>query len=105
MPRRLTLILGALLLLAARLDPPQWDLSVTDGAWPQFDGGGVGRKPRSVITTQNVGQLHVAWQSVLSEASDGSPVFMSAVDTRRGIRDLLIVTTTAGRLVAMDANS
>jgi outer membrane protein assembly factor BamB len=105
MPRRLTLILGALLLLAARLDPPQWDLSVTDGAWPQFDGGGVGRKPRSVITTQNVGQLRVAWQSVLSEASDGSPVFMSAVETRRGIRDLLIVTTTAGRLVAMDANS
>ena len=71
----------------------------------QFDGGVGGRKPRSVITSQNVGQLEVAWHAVLPEASDGSPVFVSGVSTRRGTRDLLIVNTTAGRLVAMDAST
>src|ERR1700736_638674 len=105
MPRRLTLVLGALMLLAARPNPPDLDLSVSDGAWTQFDGGVGGRKPRSVITSQNVGQLKVAWEAVLPETADGAPVFVSAVETHRGPRDLLVFNTTAGRLVAMDART
>src|SRR6266487_2602453 len=105
MPRRLTLILAALILLAARPTPHDLDVPDSDGVWRQFDGGVGGRKPRSVITSQNVSQLELAWHAVLPEASDGSPVFVSGLSTRRGIRDLLIVNTTAGRLVAMDANT
>jgi outer membrane protein assembly factor BamB len=104
MPRRLTLVLGALMLLAARPNPPDFYVSDADGSWTQFDGGVGGRKPRSVITSQNVAQLKTEWQALLPETCDGSPVFVSAVETRRGLRDLLVVNTTAGRLVAMDAN-
>jgi outer membrane protein assembly factor BamB len=105
MPRRLVLVLAALILLAAKPIPPDLDVTDSDGVWRQFDGGVGGRKPRSVITTHNVNELGVAWQAVLPEASDGSPVFVSAVETRRGVRDLLVVNTTAGRLVAIDAKT
>jgi outer membrane protein assembly factor BamB len=101
MPRRLTLVLAALILLAARATPPEVDVPDYDGVWRQFDG----RKPLSVITTQNVSQLEVLWHSALPEATDGSPVFVSGLQTRRGLRDLLVVNTTQGRLVALDANT
>jgi outer membrane protein assembly factor BamB len=107
MPRRLTLVLAAItLLLGARPDPnPEIITSEAVGNWSQFDGGTGGHKPKSVITSRNVSDLVVAWQAALGEASDGSPVFVSGVETRRGVRDLLVVNTTSGRLVAMDANT
>jgi outer membrane protein assembly factor BamB len=104
MPRRSTLVLAALLFIAARPTPPASNPSETEGDWTQFDGGVAGKKPRSIITQQNVGKLRVKWQAVLPETADGSPVFVSGVAARGQIRDLLVVTTVTGRLVAIDAN-
>jgi len=105
MHRRLTLVLVGLLLMGAQPNPPDFGSSDFYGVWPQFDGGVGGRKPRSFITALNVSELRVAWQTFLGDVADGSPVFVSGVATRRGIRDLLIVNTQSGRLMAMDANS
>src|SRR5260370_41473815 len=101
MPRRLTLVLGALMLLAARPNPPNVYVSDADGSWTQFDGGIGGRKPRSVITSQNVAQLRAEWQGVLPETWDGSPRFGNALQTRRGPRHLPVVNTTARRPVGL----
>src|SRR5260370_3057548 len=105
MPRRLTLVLGALMLLAARPNPPNVYVSDADGSWTQFDGGIGGRKPRSVITPQNVAQLPAEWQGVLPETCDSSPVFVKAVEAPRGLRDLPVVNTTAGPATAVDATT
>ena len=103
MPRRLVLVLAALILVGARPDPPE--IFDGSGSWTQFDGGVGGKKPRSVITQQNVKQLDVAWQAGLPEPADGAPVYISGVDTRRGTLNLLVVNTMAGRLVAINANN
>ncbi|HYS53534.1 MAG TPA: PQQ-binding-like beta-propeller repeat protein [Thermoanaerobaculia bacterium] len=105
MPRRLTLVLSALILIGARPDLPVTDVVDYSGWWTQFGGGVGGRKPRSVITQQNVHELNIAWQTALPEPSDGSPVYVSGVETRRGTLDLLVVNTTTGRLVAFNANN
>jgi len=104
-PRRLTLVLAALILIGARPDPPVFDLSDYSGSWTQFGGNAGGRKPRSIITQQNVNELEVAWQVALPEPSDGSPVYVSGIETRRGTLNLLIVSTMAGRLVAINAEN
>jgi outer membrane protein assembly factor BamB len=91
--------------VAAQPTPPSLDNSNGDGVWRQFDGGVGGRKPRSVITQQNVGKLALAWRAALPEVADTSPVFVSQVATRRGLRDVLIFNTTAGQLLAFDANN
>ncbi len=55
---------------------------------------------------KNVPQLARAWQTALPEPSDGSPVFVSSIHTTvdDGTHDLLIIATTAGRTVALDAH-
>jgi hypothetical protein len=100
--RRIVFLLAACFLIAARPDPPPYSSDVS-GSWTQFNGGLGGRKPRTIISQQNVDRLKIAWQAPLPEWSDGTPVFVSGVDTRRGVLDLLIVNTVAGRLVAVDA--
>jgi outer membrane protein assembly factor BamB len=102
MSRRFLVLLGALLFTGAVPFPVDPNVRDNPGIWPQFDGR---RIPRSVINDQNVSRLQIMWQVPLPEATDGSPVFVGSVDTSKGIRDLLIVTTVAGRVVAIDANS
>lgn len=105
MRRRLTLLLAALIFVFAQPNPPDLNTSETDGVWRQFTRAAGGRRPRSIITQENVGKLTLAWHAALPEIADTSPVFVSQVAMRRGIRDVLVFNTTAGRLVAVDANS
>lgn len=99
--RRLSLIAATFILTAAvpfGRDPfPQ----KTSGAeWLSFDGV---RLPRSIITTQNVSRLRQLWRVALPETADGSPVYVGGVQTRSVARDLLIVSTINGRVIAFDA--
>jgi outer membrane protein assembly factor BamB len=78
----------------------------TPGDWQQF-----GYDPRhsgvaaleTTLTPSNVGSLHRLYSVALPGTVDDAPVFLSGVTTAQGVRDLLFVTTTDGRLVAVDA--
>ena len=101
MLRRLSLIVATFALMAAQpngRDP--FPRRVPGPDWPQFDGA---RRPRSVITDQNIRNLKLLWRSTLPEATDGSPVYVNNVINKNQIHNLLIVNTTRGRLVAIDA--
>src|SRR5439155_13568177 len=54
---------------------------------------------------QNVDRLYVAWRASLPNAADGSPVYVASVRTKTAVRDLVIVNTINGQLVAIDASS
>lgn len=73
--------------------------------WLQFDspvleGRGL---QRNAISANNVSRLRTLWRAALAEQSDGAPVYVSNVPTQLGIIDLLIASTTSGRLIALDA--
>src|SRR5437867_4428636 len=76
-------------------------VTINQGEWLQFDGS----HPLSLITPQNVNRLYVSWRTALPDPADGSPVLVTAVLTKTGVRDLLVVNTMAGRVVALDANT
>lgn len=57
----------------------------------------------SKVTKDNVGALSVAWQTKLEDIADTAPVFVSSASTIFGERDLLIVTTMGGHLIAIDS--
>jgi outer membrane protein assembly factor BamB len=57
------------------------------------------------ISTTNVATLHRRWRVETPETVEGSPLFVQRVGTRLGSRNLLIVETSAGRLIALDAAS
>jgi len=106
MHRRLPLILALLLFTAAKPNPPAATGSDDEsGNWLQFDGNGGGRKPRSIITQSNVNQLEVAWRTAIPELADGAPVFVSGVTARDEFRNVLVVSTMYGRLIAIDAGT
>ena len=55
---------------------------------------------------KSVPQFARAWQTALPEPSDGSPLYVSGVRLADGsVHDLLIIATTAGRTVALDADA
>jgi hypothetical protein len=71
--------------------------------WPEFDGSGshLGvNADESAITMANVTSLHQHWQVTLPAYADGAPTVAVGVQTTSGTQDLVIVTTTAGDLVA-----
>src|SRR5258708_3986245 len=87
--------------------------------WLQFDGNaqhsGINGQ-ETIITPENVGQLHVLFQVALKNPSlpssddretvDSAPVYLSAVTIHPGeTRDLLFVNTTAANLYALDAHT
>ena len=53
----------------------------------------------------NVASLAPVFSVHLPEIADGAPVLAAAVPTSSGTRDLLFVTTKAGRVVALDART
>jgi hypothetical protein len=74
--------------------------------WLQFSDGAYGfTQNRTTIGTENAGRLRVLFQAVLPDHPDGSPAFASAVETDGGTRDLLVMTTINGSLLAVDAFS
>ena len=58
----------------------------------------------SKVSKDNVGQLALAWQIKLEDIADTAPVYVSAAPTILGERDIVIVTTMGGHLIAVDAN-
>src|ERR1041385_6590063 len=60
--------------------------------------------PRSAvsITPENIGGLHLDWTTQLPEMVDSAPLVASNVMTEDGPRDLVIVETIIGRVVAYD---
>ena len=67
--------------------------------WAQFSESSV----PATITAANVSRVAAAWSVPVPESVDGSPLFVDRAATERGVRSLLIVSTTAGRLLALDA--
>lgn len=57
------------------------------------------------ISTDTVSRLRVLWRVPTPETVEGSPLFVERVATPRGTHNLLIVSTSAGRLIALDATS
>ena len=57
------------------------------------------------LSRDTVPALALTFQVALPAATDGAPVLLQAVATASGLRDLLFVTTKAGHIVALDAQS
>src|SRR5215212_9051369 len=74
--------------------------------WLQFNDA-PGEPPGDVRTVSafNVDRMRLGWRTKLPEPTDGSAVYVSDVETEWGDLDLVIVLTTQGRLVALDARS
>jgi len=76
--------------------------------WLQF-GGDPQHSGRNVAETEltpaNIATLALKYQVTLPATVDGAPVFLESVSTPGGIKDLLFVTTTDGRIVAVDAQN
>jgi glucose dehydrogenase len=76
--------------------------------WLQFGGDAQhsGRNTAETsITPNNVSALVQKYQVTLAATADGAPVFLEAVSTPIGIKDLLFVTTRDGRIIAIDAQT
>ncbi len=74
--------------------------------WLQFNGSPAhsgNNTAETTLTAANVASLALRFQASLPAASDGAPVFLEAVITAGGTKDLLFVTTRAGDTVALDA--
>ncbi len=76
--------------------------------WPQFgfDAAHSGNDSReTVLSRANVASLDRVFSVSLPEVADGAPVLAAAVPTSSGTRDVVFVTTKAGRVVALDAET
>lgn len=76
--------------------------------WPQFNfnaqHNGVDNL-ETLITPANVNSLQSKWTANLPDTADGAPAYLSAVNTASGVKNLLFLTTKAGRITARDAAS
>ncbi len=76
--------------------------------WLQFGGDAQHRSNNTLETTltlANVNQLKQKWQITLPATADGAPVIANAVATSSGTKDLIVVTTRSGGLVARDLSN
>jgi len=76
--------------------------------WLQFNGDPAHSGNNTLETTigrGNVASLTLKFQLMLPAIADGAPVVLQSVATPSGVRGLLFVTTRAGHLVALDAQS
>lgn len=55
------------------------------------------------VSPENVHQAEVRWRTPTPETVEGSPIYMQGAFTAAGPRNLLIVSTAAGRLIALNA--
>lgn len=60
--------------------------------------------PRTV-SKNNVAMLVQNWSIDLPEPSDGSPLYIAGVRVQRRLRDMIVITTNAGRAMAFDAHT
>jgi outer membrane protein assembly factor BamB len=73
---------------------------IGDEEWLQFT---VSDTPEAAPTRDSVRWLQKLWRAQIPEGADGSPAYLRRVRTGFGVRDIIIVTTTRGRTVALDA--
>jgi uncharacterized protein YegP (UPF0339 family) len=76
--------------------------------WLQFGGDPQhsGRNTaETTLTPNNVSALVQKYQVMLPATAEGAPVFLEAVSTPLGTKDLLFVTTRDGRIIALDAQN
>jgi outer membrane protein assembly factor BamB len=103
--RRITLRSAALVAtLALALSP----LLARAYDWPLFDFDqqrSGNDQLETLITTGNVRTLQQQFQVSLPGIADGAPVYLSAVSTGSGIKNLIFVTTRNGYIVALDASN
>jgi hypothetical protein len=69
--------------------------------WLQFNAQPASIK--SAPTASTLSRLHKEWRVHIPEPTDGSPAYVAGVGTPSGRHDLLVVTTLAGRTMALDA--
>lgn len=123
--RFVSFILLALLLLAMGADPSRPSLpchpptlvripdqtggTTCGGAWVTFDGDTArsGVNPaETAITPTTVQRLHRLWVQHLPDVADSAPILLPHLIFPDGApRDVLYLTTKAGRLVALDAST
>ncbi len=76
--------------------------------WLQFNGDASHTGSNSLenqLSVNNVAQLRLLYQVSLPGIADGSPVYLSDVETSSGAHDLIFVTTRSGYIAALDAHS
>jgi outer membrane protein assembly factor BamB len=76
--------------------------------WLQFNGGPShtgNNTSETTLSTANVSSLVQRFQVSLPASIDGAPVELSNVATAGGTRNLLFLTTMAGHIIALDANT
>jgi FG-GAP-like repeat/PQQ-like domain len=76
--------------------------------WLQFNGDPAhsgNNTQEKAINVSNVASVAFKYQVTLPAVADGAPVFLRAVATASGVKDLLFVTTKAGDIVALDAKT
>src|SRR5664279_889191 len=76
--------------------------------WLQFGGNpqhGGNNTSETIITPGNVSTLVSKFEATLPSVADSTPVFLEAVTTPGGVKNLLFVTTTDGWIVALDAQT
>jgi hypothetical protein len=72
------------------------------GGNPQHSGNNTAE---TILNPGNVAALIQRFQATLPAIADGTSVFLEAVNTPGGVRNLLFVTTQNGSIVALDAQS
>jgi outer membrane protein assembly factor BamB len=76
--------------------------------WLQFNGDpqhSGSPAAETQLTAGNVVSLTKLFQASLPDIADGAPVYLHAVSTTVGIKNVVYVTTKAGHIVALDANT
>ena len=72
------------------------------GGNPQHSGNNTAE---TILSPANVGTLVQKYQAMLPAIADGAPVYLEAVTTASGVKNLLFVTTRDGRIIALDAQN
>src|SRR5258706_251906 len=77
--------------------------------WIQFGYDATGSRNNTAekqINAANVAKLHLLWRTKLPDIADSTPTVLHALEFPDGtVRNVLYLTTKAGRLLALDANS
>jgi hypothetical protein len=76
--------------------------------WPQFafDAQHSGNNAQeALLTAANVAALRPLYHVTLPSIADGAPAYFTSAMTAGGVKDLLFLTTKAGHLLALDAQT
>ncbi|MEO9177013.1 MAG: hypothetical protein ABI317_15985, partial [Gaiellales bacterium] len=101
MPTRVALLVAALAAVLALAPVAQSADWATWGNSPAR----TGRATSSLLNARNASHLKKAWTTPLGAVVDGQPLYVSNVQTAGGLRNLYLVATEAGSVLALDARN